>query len=37
MDAPTKLDVRGLYHTGADEMSDERRETERVWRSLSRE
>jgi hypothetical protein len=37
LDAPTKLDVRGLYHTGADEMSDERRETERVWRSLSRE
>src|ERR1700720_415628 len=27
LDAPTKLDVRGLYHTGADEMSDERRET----------
>lgn len=34
LDAPTKLDVRGLYRTGTDEMSDERRETERVWQSL---
>jgi hypothetical protein len=37
LDAPTKLDVRGLYRIGADEMSDERRETERAWQSLSRE
>jgi hypothetical protein len=35
LDAPTKLDVRGIYWTGADEMSEERRETERAWRSLS--
>jgi len=37
LDAPTKLDVRGLYRTGADEMSDERRETQRAWGVLSRE
>ena len=34
LDAPTKLDVRGIYRTGADEMSDERRETKRAWRAL---
>jgi hypothetical protein len=34
LDAPTKLDVSGIYRIGADEMSEERRETERVWRSL---
>jgi hypothetical protein len=37
LDAPAKLDVSGIYRTGADEMSDERRETERAWQSLSRE
>jgi hypothetical protein len=35
LDAPTKLDVSGIYRTGTDELSDERRETERAWRSLS--
>jgi hypothetical protein len=34
LDAPTKLDVSGIYRTGMDEMSEERRETERAWRSL---
>jgi hypothetical protein len=34
LDAPTKLDMRGLYRTGTDELSDERRETERAWQSL---
>jgi len=34
LDAPTKLDVSGIYRIGTDEMSEERRETERVWRSL---
>src|ERR1700722_14183957 len=34
LDAPTKLDVSGIYSTGADEMSVERRETERTWLSL---
>jgi hypothetical protein len=34
LDAPTKLDVSGIYRTGIDKLSDERRETERVWRSL---
>jgi hypothetical protein len=34
LDAPTQLDVSGLYRTGVDEISDERRETERAWRSL---
>src|ERR1700720_506918 len=34
LDAPTKLDVSGLYRTGADEMSGERRETQRAWLSL---
>ena len=34
LDAPTKLDVSGIYRTGADEMSEERRETERAWQSL---
>jgi hypothetical protein len=37
LDAPTKLDVRGIYRTGADEMSEERRETERAWGALSLE
>ena len=30
LDAPTKLDVSGIYRTGTDELSDERRETERA-------
>jgi hypothetical protein len=34
LDAPTKLDVSGIYRIGTDELSDERRETERAWRSL---
>jgi hypothetical protein len=34
LDAPTKLDVSGIYRTGTDELSDERRETERAWQSL---
>jgi hypothetical protein len=34
LDAPTKLDVSGIYRTGTDEMSEERRETERAWQSL---
>jgi hypothetical protein len=34
LDAPTKLDVSGIYRTGRDELSDERRETERAWQSL---
>jgi hypothetical protein len=37
LDAPTKLDVSGIYCTGADELSDERRETERAWQSLPNE
>src|SRR6202045_3207964 len=34
LDAPTKLDVSGIYRKGTDELSDERRETERAWQSL---
>ena len=34
LDAPTKLDVRGLYRTGTDEGSAEQLENERVWQSL---
>jgi DNA-binding CsgD family transcriptional regulator len=34
LDAPTKLDVSGIYRIGTDELSEERRETERAWRSL---
>jgi len=34
LNAPTKLDVSGIYRTGTDELSEERRETERAWRSL---
>jgi hypothetical protein len=34
LDAPTKFDVSGIYRIGTDEMSEERRETERAWRSL---
>jgi hypothetical protein len=34
LDAPTKLDVSGIYRIGTDELSDERRETERAWQSL---
>jgi hypothetical protein len=33
LDAPTKIDVSGIYRIGTDELSDERRETERAWRS----
>ena len=33
LDAPTKLDVRGLYRNGADEMSDEQFENERINRN----
>ena len=34
LDAPTKLDVSGIYSVGTDELSDERSETERAWQSL---
>jgi hypothetical protein len=34
LDAPTKLDVGRIYRKGTDELSDERRETERAWQSL---
>jgi hypothetical protein len=34
LDAPTKLDVSGIYSIGTDELSEERRETERAWQSL---
>src|ERR1700720_88441 len=34
LDAPTRLDVNGIYRTGGDEISDERRETQRAWLSL---
>jgi hypothetical protein len=34
LDAPTKLDVSGIYRIGTDELSEERRETERAWQSL---
>jgi hypothetical protein len=34
LDAPTKLDVSGIYRTGADEMSEERRETHRAWQAM---
>ena len=37
LDAPTKLDVSGIYGSGAEERSEERRETEQVWQSMSRE
>jgi len=30
LDAPTKLDVSGIYRIGTDELSEERRETERA-------
>jgi len=33
-DAPTKLDVRGLCRSGDDEISAERLENQRAWRSL---
>ena len=34
LDAPTKLDVRGIYRTGESELSEERLETQRAWLSL---
>ena len=34
LDAPTKLDVSGLYRTGGDEVAAEQFENERVWQSL---
>ena len=34
LDAPTRLDVRGIYRTGDSELSEERLETERAWLSL---
>src|SRR5712672_423633 len=34
LDAPTKLDVRGIYRAGESEMSEERLETQRAWLSL---
>jgi hypothetical protein len=34
LDAPTKLDVRGIYRTGDSGLSEERLETERAWLSL---
>jgi hypothetical protein len=34
LDAPTKLDVRGIYRTGDSELSEERLETQRAWLSL---
>ena len=35
LDAPTKLDVSGIYRKDTDELSDERRETERAWAVLA--
>jgi hypothetical protein len=37
LDAPTKLDVRGIYRAGESELSEERRENERVWLAMSPE
>jgi hypothetical protein len=37
LDAPAKFDVRAVYGAGTDERAEERRETERVWQSMSRE
>jgi hypothetical protein len=34
LDAPTQLDVSGLYRTGGDEVTAEQFENERVWQSL---
>jgi hypothetical protein len=34
LDAPTKLDVRGLYSTGDNELSEERRQTEQAWLAM---
>jgi hypothetical protein len=34
LDAPTKLDVSGIYKRGGDEISAEQFENERVWQSL---
>jgi len=34
LDAPAKFDVRAVYGTGGDEMSEERRETELAWLSM---
>jgi hypothetical protein len=34
LNAPTKLDVSGIYRIGTDELSEESRETERAWRSM---
>jgi hypothetical protein len=36
LDAPTKLDVSSIYRTGADEMSEERRENQRTWAAMTR-
>jgi hypothetical protein len=37
LDAPTKLDVRGLYRSGSDKLSEQALEDERIWRSLPRD
>ena len=37
LDAPTKLDVSGIYRTGESELSAERLETERTWLAMPRE
>jgi hypothetical protein len=34
LDAPTKLDVRGIYRTGESELSEERRATELAWLAM---
>jgi hypothetical protein len=34
LDAPTRLDVRGLYRTGESELSEESRRTELAWLSM---
>src|ERR1700722_3419787 len=34
LDAPYKLDVSGIYRSGADEMSDEHLENQRAWARL---
>ncbi len=34
LDAPTRLDVRGLYRTGESELSEEHRLTERAWLAM---
>src|ERR1019366_647126 len=37
LDAPTKLDVSGIYGSGAEERSEERRENHRAWQAMTPE